>query len=106
VKPTEVKTEDAIRVQLVHAWPDRYWSLPIALSANATVADALRLAEADMAAAGIDACELTMAIFGRGVEAHTRLRDGDRLELLRPLLISPQQARAGRAAAARRASRK
>lgn len=93
-------------MQLVYAWPDRYWSLPIELPANASVVDALSSAETEMAAVGIDTRDLTMAIFGRSVEPRTRLRDGDRLELLRPLLISPQEARAGRAAAARRASRK
>ena len=95
-----------MRVQLVYAWPDRYWSLDTQLPAHASVADALSLAAKDLAAAEIDTSGLTMAVFGRSVELHTRLRDGDRLELLRGLIVSPQEARADRAAATRRSLRK
>ncbi len=105
-KPIEVTTEDRMRVQLVHAWPDRYWQHELQLPANASVADALVAAQDELRGAGIDAQSLGLAVFGRGVDSQTALRDGDRLELLRPLQLSPQQARAARAAAARRSQRK
>jgi len=44
-------------------------------------------------------------VFGRAAERGSRLHDGDRIELLRPLLASPRDARANRAAASRRRSR-
>jgi putative ubiquitin-RnfH superfamily antitoxin RatB of RatAB toxin-antitoxin module len=37
--------------------------------------------------------ELTLAIWGRKVTASQRLRDGDRLEWLRPLRVDPKLAR-------------
>lgn len=42
---------------------------------------------------------LNVAIFGRVVAVEERLRDGDRVEILRPLIVDPKQAR--RQAAAR-----
>ena len=99
-------TEARIRVQLVHAWPDRYWSMALELPTGTTAGEAVLACREGLAAAAIDAEGLSLAVFGRAVEANARLRDGDRLELLRPLLLSPQQARASRAAAARRAARK
>ncbi|MGA9335571.1 MAG: RnfH family protein [Rudaea sp.] len=39
----------------------------------------------------------SIAIFGRKVGAETRLHDGDRIELCRPLQIDPKQARRQRA---------
>jgi putative ubiquitin-RnfH superfamily antitoxin RatB of RatAB toxin-antitoxin module len=99
-------TEAEIGVQLVYAWPDRYWSLDLKLPAGATAATALSSAATALVEAGIDSTDLGLAIFGRGVETRTVLRDGDRLELLRPLLLSPQAARTARAAAARRGLRK
>ena len=38
-----------------------------------------------------------LAIFGRAVKPGDTLRDGDRVEVLRPLLIDPMQARRRRA---------
>lgn len=38
------------------------------------------------------------AVFGERVSNDSRLRDGDRLELLRPLQIDPKEARRRRAA--------
>ena len=99
-------TESRIRIQVVHAWPDRYWSTTLELPENATAGDVLDACRAGLADSGIDPGDMSLAVFGRSIQAGNRLRDGDRLELLRPLLLSPQQARASRAAAARRAARK
>ena len=41
------------------------------------------------------------AVFGKRIAADAPLRDGDRLELLRPLQMDPKQARRRRAAQAR-----
>ena len=47
--------------------------------------------------AGFDFATLAFAVWGRPVTATTLLRDGDRLELLRPLLADPKLARRRRA---------
>ena len=87
-----------IRVQLVYAQPQDYWRLEVSLPEGAVVADALAEAAPALEVADI-AVELgCLAVFGKTVEAKTRLRNGDRIELLRPLLVNPRDARTRRAA--------
>lgn len=82
-----------VRVQVVRAWPDRFDTEDLSLSEGATVADALaatRIAQAGVA---------STAVYGERVQPDTPLRDGDRLELLGPLLADPKDARRRRAQA-------
>jgi putative ubiquitin-RnfH superfamily antitoxin RatB of RatAB toxin-antitoxin module len=87
----------SIAVELVRAWPGHCESHRLRLPAGASVADALaRAAQAGFAAAaqaGPDA----LAVFGKLASPSTRLRDGDRIELLRPLLADPKVRRRERA---------
>lgn len=82
-----------MKIELVRAWPRRFEALTVELADGATVADAL-------AAAGWGAeAEISgYAVFGVKAVADTPLRDGDRLELLRPLQLDPKEARRRRAA--------
>jgi len=91
-----------IRVTIVHATPSGYWSLPVELPAGADVADALAKARGD---ARFDAAwprVAGLAIFGRAVGEEALLHEGDRIELLRPLLADPKQARRERASPVKR----
>ena len=99
-----VRSDDAprIEVEVVHAWPDRCWSRTLALPAGACVGDALEAVANDAAAEGLELAGLGLAVFGRVAGLQTPLRNGDRVELLRPLLMDPRQAREARAAAARK----
>ena len=47
-----------------------------------------------------------LAVFGRAVTPETRLHDGDRIEILRPLLADPKTARRKRAETAAKLSRR
>lgn len=94
--------QGVLRVQLVHAWPDRCWTLELLLPPESSVGDALVHAAGPLREAGVEVTELGLAVFGRTASLATRLRDGDRIELLRPLQATPREAREGRAAAARR----
>jgi len=80
-----------MRVQLVRAWPRRHEAREVDLADGATVADALRAADWTAPAGS------GMSVFGVVVGPATVLRDGDRLELLRPLLMDPKEARRRRA---------
>lgn len=80
------------RVQVVLAWPHRSVQRELELAAGATVGDAVR--EAALEEAGEVA---GYAVFGVLADAATPLRDGDRVELLRPLLADPKDARRQRA---------
>lgn len=87
-----------MRVQVVIAWPHRFQQRGLDLAPGATVADAVRLAALDPAG------DITgYAVFGTVVQAQTLLREGDRVELLRPLQLDPKEARRRRAGAQRTA---
>ena len=47
---------------------------------------------------GLDPAQLQFAIFGQRVRGDTPLRDGDRVELTRPLVADPKRTRRVRAA--------
>ena len=81
-----------MRVQLVRAWPDRHEAAEVVLAPGACVDDAL-------AAVGwrLDGGFVALAVFGQTVAGDTRLHEGDRIELLRPLVCDPMQARRRRA---------
>ena len=81
-----------IRIELVRAWPQRHESTSVELAAGANVVDALE-------ASGwrLDAEFVGLAVFGQAATQDTPLHDGDRIELLRGLLLDPKQARRLRA---------
>lgn len=85
----------AIAVEVIVAWPRRHLARRLRLGAGATVAEAVE-------AAGFDRSLLDRidgyAIHGLRVQPGERLRDGDRVELLRPLQMDPKEARRRRAA--------
>lgn len=85
-----------LRVEVVLALPRRHVVAALRLQEGATVADALRAA--DLPPDGI----VGYAIFGERVTTATPLRDGDRVEMLRPLLADPKEARRRRAATQRK----
>ncbi len=80
-----------MKVEVIQAWPRRFEAKTLELPEDATAGEAL-------AASGFETGELAgVAVFGVNVELSARLRDGDRLELLRPLLADPKEARRRRA---------
>ena len=85
-----------MRIELLRAWPDRHEAIMLELAEGTCVGDALQ-------AAGwaLDADFVGLAVFGVAADAGTRLHEGDRLELLRPLRMDPKQARRLRAERAR-----
>ncbi len=81
-----------LRVQVVRAWPRRSETIDLSLDEGMTVADAI-------AASGLGVDGITgHAIFGERVPMGQVLREGDRVELLRPLQVDPKDARRRRAA--------
>ena len=82
-----------MKVEVVLAWPRRFEAVTLDLSEGATVADAL-------ARSGLVLPDdiVAYAIHGVRCDAAQLLRDGDRIELLRPLVADPKDARRRRAA--------
>jgi putative ubiquitin-RnfH superfamily antitoxin RatB of RatAB toxin-antitoxin module len=85
-----------MRVELVRAWAGRFETVTVELAEGACVADAL-----SKAGWALDQTWVALAVYGMAAEPATPLRDGDRVELLRPLQCDPKQARRRRAQARR-----
>lgn len=83
-----------ILVDVVMAWPRSHVRRTVSLPEGATVGEAITRAGFDEATL---ASVAALAIHGERVAADARLRDGDRVELLRPLQADPKDARRLRA---------
>ena len=83
-----------IQVEVVLAWPGQVASRLLQLPDTATVADAIAAAALD----GSAQCP-AVAVHGLLARPTQTLRDGDRVELLRPLLADPKDNRRRRARA-------
>lgn len=92
---------ETIRVELIHALPDRQELLTLTLPAGSSAAEALRRSGLLQRYPEL-AASPSLAVFGRMVQAGTVLHDGDRLELLRPLLADPKLRRRERSRVERR----
>jgi putative ubiquitin-RnfH superfamily antitoxin RatB of RatAB toxin-antitoxin module len=86
-----------IRVSVVYAEPGRVFDAAFDLPTGATVADAVERSGIREKHPGIDIREDHLGIFSRKASPATVLRDGDRVEIYRPLKIDPKQARRRRA---------
>ncbi|ATS20808.1 protein rnfH [Xanthomonas phaseoli pv. phaseoli] len=87
-----------MRIEVVLAWPDRYSSVQLELPQGATVAEAV--ATSGLA---LEQAPAAHAVHGLIARPEQVLRDGDRVELLRPLLLDPKEARRRRAGPSKRA---
>lgn len=86
---------ERIRVSVTYADPQRQIERALDVPADACVDDAIRASRI------LDELPhftpVGIGIFGRIVTPKTRLRDGDRVELYRPLQVDPKEARRRRA---------
>ncbi len=89
--------DDSLRVQVVYALPERCWTFVVLLPAGANVGDALEKADLAATLPEVAVDPERLAVFGRTASLQTRLHDGDRVEILRPLVADPKQARRQRA---------
>lgn len=83
----------SVRVEVVHALADRQVVVPLQLPEGAT-------AEQAVAMSGLPAAGLRIGIGGKTVAPARVLRDGERVDILRPLALDPREARRRRARAA------
>ena len=86
-----------IAVEVAYALPQRAVVKTFRLSAPATIADALATARADPEYCGVDWDRAAVGIFGVPAARQRGLRDGDRIEIYRPLKVDPKAARRARA---------
>lgn len=86
-------------VEVAYATPERQEIVPVEVEEGGCMLDAVRRSGIETLFPGLDPENVDMGIFGKVVKAPAehRLREGDRVELYRPLKIDPKQARANRA---------
>lgn len=90
-----------MKVELFRAWPRRFERIELEVTEAATVRDAVLAVGWDD-----DPGVVAYAIFGQRVDGGVVLHDGDRIELLRPLLADPKEARRQRVEERRRIPKK
>lgn len=84
------------RCTVVYALPERQWSWDLTLADEATVATALDAARAAAGAVEVP-WDGTVGIFGTVCDRNAIPRDGDRIEIYRPLKADPKASRRARA---------
>ncbi len=89
---------DSIRVEVVCAWPDDVFRCELELPEGSTVAAAVERSAVCVRWPEAADPEARFGIFSRQVARDHVLRDGDRVEVYRPLLLDPKEARRRRAA--------
>lgn len=95
---------DLIRVEVVYALPDRQVLIPLRVARGTTAREAVKLSGIELEFPRIDLGTCPMGIFSRHLDGRDLplpddyvLRSKDRVELYRPLLLDPKQARLARA---------
>lgn len=87
-----------LRVCVAVALPGRQEVIPVELASGATVADALHAANALQFFVGVPPTQLRVGLWGKTCAMAAELRDGDRVEVYRPLQADPKAMRRARAA--------
>ena len=89
-------TIETIEIEVMYAELEKVWQFPLHLPVNSTVADAIAVAKLDSNWPDIEINPALLAIYGQAATLQTRLHEFDRVEILRPLVIDPMDARRGR----------
>lgn len=83
----------AVAVEVVYIGPDAQAVIALETLAGSTVGDAIAQSGVLARHPEIDLQKNQVGIFARRVELTQLLQQGDRIEIYRPLLVDPKQAR-------------
>ncbi|MBE5314885.1 MAG: RnfH family protein [Xanthomonadales bacterium] len=89
---------ETIRVEVTYARPERAWRVSLTLPAGTTALQAFEASGLRVRVVELARSEPDLGVFAQAVGPGHVLRDGDRVEVYRPLLIDPKDARRKRAA--------
>lgn len=89
-----------MRVEVAYALPERQLIIALDVDDGCTVFEAAQRSGIERQFAGLDLTQVEMGVFGRVVSKPREelLHDGDRVEIYRPLIADPKEARKARAA--------
>ena len=97
----DLVSEEKIIVEVAYATPQRQKIVELNVDEGTSVIEAVRLSRIKDHFPEIDLDGNEMGVFGRKVDKQTRLKNLDRVEIYRPLLVDPKEARRRRAARAK-----
>ena len=89
--------EPAIKVEVVYAGAQRTWRRHVSVPVESTALQAVEAAGLLPQLPADVAKPLRLGLFSRRIDAGHVLRDGDRVEIYRPLTLDPMAARRRRA---------
>ena len=84
-------------IEIVYALPDEQFSFCVNVPFGSTVRDGIVQSGLLSKFNDLKLEHLRVGIFSKLVDLNTRLKDGDRIEIYRPLVLSPAMARRLRA---------
>lgn len=92
-----------VKVEVAYALPEKQRVIAVDVEEGTSVADAARQSGIERDFPELDFTRVKFGIFGKAVRnaESEAAKEGDRIEIYRPLLIDPKQARANRAAKAK-----
>ncbi len=90
--------EAPINVSVAYALPDRQYLIELQVAPGTTVEEAIRLSGLLRQLPEIDIARARVGIYGKLKTLETLLRERDRIEIYRPLIADPKDARRTRAA--------
>lgn len=90
---------EGIRVEVAYAEPERQWLRALTVAPGTTVGQAIEASGVLAAFPVIDLARNRVGIFGALARLEDRVAEGDRVEIYRPLVADPKEARRRRAAA-------
>ncbi len=86
-----------IRIWVAYALPDKQDLVSLQIPANSTVKQAIEMSGFLQKYEQIDLSKDSFGVYGKAVSLDQTLNDEDRVEIYRPLIIDPMQARRKRA---------
>lgn len=91
--------EQIVRIEVAYALSDRQSLIALDVDADCSVLDAVRQSGISQQFRGLDIESAALGVWGKLIKdpATTKLREGDRVEIYRPLLIDPKVVRQARA---------
>ncbi len=95
-----------LKVEVVYALPERQWQVTLEVPAGATAQDAIASSGLLAVHPALATGPLRLGLFGRIVAPDQALREGDRVEVLRPLAADPKEVRRKLAAQGRAMGRR
>lgn len=90
-----------MHVEVIYAWPGGFDAARVELAAGATLRQAISASGLLARHPEIDLERQKFGVFGKPRALDAALREGDRVEIYRPLALDPKEARRRRAKAPR-----